>query len=159
MAYTKTNWVNNGTPPLSAANLNNIENGIYNCDSRLTTVENVVGPLSSYSTTETAIGTWIDGSVIYRKVIDVGALPNATTKLVQTDITNLSLITKIYGVAHSSSGDQITIPIPDTFPATNNNTYAIRLCYDPGTTSIKLITVADRSMFSGYVILEYTKTS
>lgn len=30
MAYTKTVWVNGGAPAVSAVNLNNIENGIFN---------------------------------------------------------------------------------------------------------------------------------
>lgn len=30
MAYTKTTWVNNSAPAISAENLNKIENGIYN---------------------------------------------------------------------------------------------------------------------------------
>jgi hypothetical protein len=35
----------------------------------------------NYSTSEVATGeTWIDGKPIYRKIIDCGALPNATTK-------------------------------------------------------------------------------
>lgn len=31
MAYNKTTWVNEGPPAISAANLNNIENGVYDC--------------------------------------------------------------------------------------------------------------------------------
>lgn len=39
MAYTKTTWVNNSAPAISADNLNKIENGIYDnaedCDDLL----------------------------------------------------------------------------------------------------------------------------
>lgn len=35
MAYTKTNWVNEGPPAIDADNLNNIENGIYNTDAKV----------------------------------------------------------------------------------------------------------------------------
>lgn len=156
MAYTKTNWVNNGTPPLSAANLNNIENGIYNCDSRLTTVENVVGPLSSYSTTETAIGTWIDGKVIYRKVIDFGALPNATTKLVSSGLTMANVrILNMYGTAVNASG--ITFPINTVRP--NSATYAIgTYCNENGYVVIDS-GGQNRTGFTAYVVLEYIKTS
>ena len=39
MAYTKTIWVNNSAPPISADNLNKIETGIFNnaedCDDLL----------------------------------------------------------------------------------------------------------------------------
>lgn len=37
------------------------------------------GNTDVYSTEETAIGTWIDGKTIYRKVIEVGTLPRITT--------------------------------------------------------------------------------
>lgn len=40
MAYTKTIWRNNQSPPINAANLNNIENGIESVDQRLEVIEN-----------------------------------------------------------------------------------------------------------------------
>lgn len=36
MTYTKTVWVNDGPPPISAGNLGNIETGVYNNDQKLT---------------------------------------------------------------------------------------------------------------------------
>lgn len=39
MAYTKTNWVNEGPPAIDADNLNNIEDGIENVDARVTNLE------------------------------------------------------------------------------------------------------------------------
>lgn len=36
MAYTKTNWVNNQSPPINATNLNKIEQGIFDCDENST---------------------------------------------------------------------------------------------------------------------------
>lgn len=77
MAYTKTNWVNGGTPPISAANLNNIENGIYNCD-------NAINHMATYSTSEIPVGTWIDGKTIYRKVIDLGQIGQSSTYVTKT---------------------------------------------------------------------------
>ena len=35
MAYTKTTWVNGSAPPISAENLNNMENGIYTNDQKI----------------------------------------------------------------------------------------------------------------------------
>ena len=60
MSYIKTIWENDITP-VSANNMNKIENELESLDNE--TVE-----LKTYSTTETAIGTWIDGKTIYRKV-------------------------------------------------------------------------------------------
>lgn len=39
MAYTKTNWVNEGPPAIDADNLNHIEDGIANVDARVTNLE------------------------------------------------------------------------------------------------------------------------
>ena len=38
MSYTKTDWVNNNTPAINATNLNKIENGIYNIDAAIATL-------------------------------------------------------------------------------------------------------------------------
>lgn len=153
MAYTKTNWVNNGTPPLSAANLNNIENGIYSCDSRLTTVENVVGPLSSYSTTETAIGVWVDGTTIYRKVF-----------LVETStITHTSgqTITVSLGANHNIKMllrfDCITVGNNSVNSEVNKYITPNRL--DKNANTLTLDCNAAYTTNSITVIIEYTKTS
>ena len=39
MSYTKTNWVNGSAPPISAENLNKIEQGIYDNDSQIGVVD------------------------------------------------------------------------------------------------------------------------
>lgn len=49
MAYTKTNWVNEGPPAIDADNLNHIEDGIYNNDVR---IGNLVSFLSGMIVTE-----------------------------------------------------------------------------------------------------------
>ena len=43
-----------------------------------------------YSTTEQAIGTWIDGKTIYRKVVSCGTLPDKTDKNVAHGLNNNS---------------------------------------------------------------------
>lgn len=48
MAYTKTNWVNDGPPALSAENLNNMEAGIYNNDQQNTANTNSINTINSY---------------------------------------------------------------------------------------------------------------
>lgn len=110
---------------------------------------------NSYSTTEVKTDkTWIDGKPIYRKVIDIGNLPNATTKAVNSGINNISSVTKLYGIATAGSA---VIPIPDPYPG--SGTYTTRMTYDTTTNQIIVSSDADRSGYSGYVIIEYTKTS
>lgn len=47
-------------------------------------VEEATENQTTYSTDEREIGTWIDGSTLYERVINVGALPNNTLKTIET---------------------------------------------------------------------------
>ena len=106
-----------------------------------------------YDTSEGIIGTWLN-KPLYRKVINVGSLPNNNTIRVNHNISNLGQFTKIDGVAVRSS-DNDTLPIPyATFNA--NNSGGITIYVDD--TNIVIRTTTDRSSYNGYVVLEYTKT-
>ena len=110
--------------------------------------------LSTFSTTETAIGTWINGKPLYRKVVDTGTLPNNTTKSVSHGLSNLRNIIHIYGAAKNTSNG-ITFPLP--FPSTQANApiYVYADNYN-----IIIGTATDRTVFSeSYIVLEYTKTT
>ena len=52
MSYAKTNWANGANPPISAANLNKIEEGIYNADQAATNLAQDIGSLSELQTTD-----------------------------------------------------------------------------------------------------------
>jgi hypothetical protein len=104
-----------------------------------------------YSTEETAIGTWIDGSTLYRKVILVDALPNNTTKSVDTGISNIAVMINLRGMANNG---QYFSPIP--YVATNaTNVFAIT--YRADTNKVRITTASDKSEYSAYVVMEYTK--
>lgn len=106
-----------------------------------------------YSIDEVDTGvTWLDGKKIYRKVISVGALPNATTKSVATGITNLGTMLKIYGVASTSAGAAIPLPFVDDAYVAGN----ILIDYQ-ASGDVRIISGSDKSAFTGYVVLEYTK--
>ena len=123
MAYTKTTWINNSSPAISAANLNNIENGIAANDSAITNINTNIGDITSletsdktnivtaineintkqnYSTTEQEIGTWIDGKTIYRKAFYISSFPNNTTTTMAHGLS-VSSFTKISGIATDDS--------------------------------------------------------
>lgn len=107
-----------------------------------------------YSTTEIIVGKWIDDEPIYRKVINVGSLPNTMTKTMAHNISNLRHFTNISGLAIRSS-DNDTLPIPYvTFNA--NNSGGITIYADD--TNVVIRTTTDRSSYDGYVILEYIKS-
>lgn len=110
--------------------------------------------LGDYSLSEVDTGcTWIDGSKIYKKTVDVGTLPNATIKYVNHNITNLKAVVHVEGVGYSESTNN-HFPLP--FPVTNSQN-TIWILIHP--TQIEIGTGVDRSGSTGYVTIFYTKTS
>lgn len=119
-------------------------------EERFVTIENDLAALENYSTEETVVGTWIDGKTLYRKTINIGALPNAAESDIDHNIENIYQIVKIGGFAKSGN---TYIPLPFA-PVTNLNTSIALMAT---TTQIKVITEMNRSNFTGVVTLEYTK--
>lgn len=110
---------------------------------------------TGYSTEEVDTGvTWLNGEKIFRKVISVGDLPNATTKSVAAGITNLGIMLKIYGVAYTSGSSAIPLPFVDDAYVAGN----ILIDYQ-ASGDIRIISGSDKSAFTGYIVLEYTKTA
>jgi hypothetical protein len=54
----------------------------------VTSVEEVL----SYSETEHVVGKWIDGSTLYEKTINFGALPNTAPKQVSAGVSNVNVV-------------------------------------------------------------------
>ena len=106
-----------------------------------------------YSTSEHKIGKWIDGSDLYEKTVDFGALPNATMKDVAHGINNLKNIVFFHGAATDSSGAAYPVPFAHTSTIANN----IDLRITSG--NIRIITGVNYSTFYAYITLRYTKTS
>ena len=109
----------------------------------------IKGQNEVYSTQEQRIGTWIDGKPIYRKVIDLGSLPNNTTKDVATGLINNNIrLTKIYGIAFTNDGNY------QSSLGDMNSRFNLR-----PTNLIRITTTLDMSSYTGYAVLEYTKTT
>ena len=157
----KINFQNlpNTTTPVNATNLNqvqtNVENAINSVDTAVTNLQTEVNTKSTYSTTETVIGTWIDGKPIYRKVIDIGNLPNNDYKDVAHNINNIRDFTKIDAIINTGTGYYYSLNMRGTSVMFADNTTVIRA----DTTKIQIGTTGNYSAQSGYAILEYTKTT
>lgn len=108
-------------------------------------------PITNYSTAEQDTGfTWIDGKHIYKKTVNVGALPNNTTKTVAHGITSLDKIIKWEGASTNTTGNTILLPSPA------NALFTVVV----NTTDISIYTTSDRTHYSySYVTLYYTKTN
>lgn len=109
-----------------------------------------------YSTEETRTGkTWIDGKPIYRKVIDFGALPNATTKVVAHGIADVDTWVQQIAIANTATKSGIRLPFADTTLATQSiSAYATATSVGVNTGNV------NRSDYTKcYFILEYTKST
>ena len=117
------------------------------CDLLLQTISDY------YTTSEKRIGRWIDGKPLYRKVIDIGNLPNATTKTVNTGLASNVIVTKMQGLCYGSG---VVFPLPYVSVGGLNTCIAIWLSNNYGTLNIQ--TGYDRSALKGYVTIEYAVT-
>ena len=109
-------------------------------------------PVESYSTSEVDTGTtWIDDFTIYKKTIDIGALPDTDTKTVAHGITGFVTLIDVSG---SFSDGTNSAPLPYSSPTTTKN---VQVYVDD--TNINIVTGEDRSSYNGYVTLYYTKIS
>ena len=105
-----------------------------------------------YSSAERQVGVFTDGKPIYQKTISCGTLPNNATKNVAHNISNLDVVVNAFGFAKSTVNQT---PIPFV----NNTTVGSQVAMFIDDTNITLRTSDDRSIYSGYVTLQYTKTT
>lgn len=113
--------------------------------------------VNSYSTNEVKTGdTWIDGRLIYRKVIDIGYLNSGDTTIAH-NISNINFIVDGKGFFYNEN-NKTWFPIPRAYP-TNPSQYDVAV--DIGTTNITITcgTNYNGATFKGYIIMEYTKTT
>lgn len=112
----------------------------------------------NYSLNEQDTGfTWINGAKIYKKTINFGNLPNNGWKAVNHNITGLAQVVKIEGAVHNTdSADNEYYPLPLMFRGLDSS-------YNTQTTvtntDVAMSTTMDRSMFTAYVTIYYTKSS
>ena len=115
--------------------------------------------LDNYSTSETLIGKWIDGSYIYRQVFNIGALVNQDSLTVGTpSMPNNADVVKIYGFCTRNDHAE-TFPIPFSWGSSTTVTDFVGLFYDYNNKRIYIRTNRYMSNYNAYVIIEYIKTS
>ena len=107
----------------------------------------------TYSTSEIKVGTWINGKPIYRKTVNFGALPNATTKSVAHGAANVEQVVSVSGTFNNGS---MAFFLPYTNPD-GGGIYNIAI-YRNGS-NIAIQTGSDRTAYSGYATIEYTKST
>jgi hypothetical protein len=87
-----------------------------------------------------------DPRIVYRKVIEVGHLPNNGTVSIPHGISNIQIMTHIYGTANSTN---------EYLPLPYSGADYIELWVD--NINVNVSTTSDRTAFVAYVILEYLR--
>lgn len=99
---------------------------------------------------EVATNEYEDGKQVFAKKIDIGSLPNATRKIVETGLSNVK-VTKLHGIARNSTL-QISLPFVYTeLPS------CIGVMFVNG--SIYINTGSDRTDLTGEITIHYTKNT
>lgn len=109
----------------------------------------------NYATSEIDTGyTWVDGKHIFKKTINFGALPNATTKTVSHGITNLDHYIDYKALAWTSTNTALSLPAFNV----HNVIYGVSIYLDA--TSVQIEAGDNKTGYSNcYVTIYYTKTS
>lgn len=99
---------------------------------------------------EIATNEYEDGKQVFIKKIDIGSLPNAARKIVETGLTNVK-VTKLHGIARDSS---IQIPLPFVYTELPS---CIGVMFVNG--SLYINTGSDRTGLTGEITIHYTKNT
>lgn len=109
-----------------------------------------------YSFNEQRIGVWVDGSVLYQKVIHIPTMPNSTTLEIDADVEDLYEIIDFRGYCRPI--DKAPFPLSYTRPLpipSPNPSDSIRVDSQNG--YVRVITAANWSTYEGFLIIRYTK--
>lgn len=131
------------------------------------------GASDVYSTEETAIGTWIDEKIIYRKVFSVGKLSSVSGSNFGTVTTTFSdvacgEILRMTGIFKYGTATRIVVDggfsNNQINPSTNHSTYIndvekSKLIFIGSSTNVKLWYGADWGGYNYTLVVEYTKLS
>ena len=130
-------------------------------DGKVLTVSNGIAVWGSagginYSSTEKAVGTWIDGTTLYQRTFNCGQLPRRTTKSVSMEVLANNIVS-ISGFAKSPGG--ITIPINDVTPSDASGSVRAYISTDSTVSTIIIQTASnDASVYTeSYITVQYTK--
>lgn len=114
---------------------------------------NYVNRLETYSTDEIRVGTWIN-KPLYRKVYYVNAFANNSNVYLDINVENVDTVISANGYAKNSSHTE-TIFLNSSY----SNTIYDAIVWEESTNKLRLHSTSDRSGYSGYVWIEYTKTT
>lgn len=149
-------------------------NTLYKCTTAITTAEawnashwtatsiaDEIGAITEYSTTEKAVGEWIDGSTIYQKTLYIASMPDGSSSETDYEFGNFKfdMVVDYSAILFTSSKDQfIPMPYIYTGSALADIQFGFAVRNDKSYVGIRSEGV-DRSTQSGYITVKYTKAT
>ena len=149
-----------GTTPLNAENLNqiqtNAENSINTVQSNLNTTNQNIENLTTYSTEEKVVGTWIDGKPLYRRVVTKTTTSDSDT----IDITDIPFdYLKMDGRAILTPGQANEYRVEPYYQSSSDYVRAPFVKLSEKKIAINSKALAGAITRKWIIILEYTKTT
>lgn len=110
----------------------------------------------SFSTSEINTGTtWIDGSTIYKKTVNTGAL-NSTDKVTNHGISGIKQVIKMEGFAIATSPSKGTIYV--SLPRAHKDQDHDGISFEAFGNNVKVAVGTNNVFYDSYVTIYYTKT-
>lgn len=110
----------------------------------------------SFSTSEINTGTtWIDGSTIYKKTVNTGAL-NSTDKVTNHGISGIKQVIKMEGFAIATSPSAGTIYV--SLPRAHKDNDHDGISFEAFGNNVKVAVGTNNVFYDSYVTIYYTKT-
>ena len=106
-----------------------------------------------YSTDETIIGTWMN-KPLYRKAYYVNGFANNGNVYLDINVENVDTVISANGYAKNSSHTE-TIFLNSSY----SNAIYDAIVWEESKNKLRLHSTSDRSGYSGYVWIEFTKTT
>ena len=116
-------------------------------------VADEIDDTGTYSTTEHVVGKWINGKTIYEKTVNFGTLPNTETSQKSHGISNIDQIVGVEGIAINDTNVSINLPYASPGETKANTSLIVNR------TVILITTENNRTNYTGYITLRYTKSS
>lgn len=138
---------------ITDSDMNEIKNVVNNNDDDMITINTILTNATTYSTDEIRVGTWMN-KPLYRKVYYVNAFANNSNVYLDINVENVDTVISANGYAKNSSHTE-TIFLNSSY----SNVIHDSIVWEESSNKIRLHTTSDRSGYSGYVWIEYTKTT
>lgn len=108
MAYSKTIWVNGATPDISAANLNKIENGIFDVDKETISINRNLNAMSGLGTYGESTEDSLTQGTAYQKrdMVDNLWIPHGTVIYVKVKSSAVALVSLTANSTGGLNGDR-----------------------------------------------------